>query len=99
MVPYVACECIQGRIQDFGQWGPASFDPRGESLAQNLLKIVFFPLKSPENCMILGARGGGSLGSAGAVATSTLNYWLPVPQKVVVSPKFAQNRGFSLKIA
>ena len=32
----------QGRMQDFGQRGQWSFDPRGWALTQNLLKIGVF---------------------------------------------------------
>ncbi len=37
----------------FSGWAQQSFDPKGGGWAQNLLKIGVFPLKLPENCMIL----------------------------------------------
>ncbi len=44
----VLFEVVQGRIQDFGQGG---------QLSPNLLKKGLFPLKFPQNCKILEARG------------------------------------------
>ncbi len=49
-------------LSEGGQW---SFDPKGGPWANNLLKIGVFPLKLPENCMILkkswGQGGPGPL--------------------------------------
>ncbi len=50
----------QARIQDFGQGGQQSFNPKGDP-EPNLLKIRVFPLKFPKNCMIkkkIGGKGG-----------------------------------------
>ncbi len=45
---------LQGRIQEFSQLGPVEFWPqRGVPVSKKLLKIEGFPLKLPENCMIL----------------------------------------------
>ncbi len=55
---------MQARIWDFGQGGPAEFWPQGGPWAQNLLQIGVFPLKLPENCIILkkfGGKGGPTL--------------------------------------
>ena len=55
---------VQAPIQDFGRGGPGEFWPQGP-WALNLLKIGFFPLKLPENCMNLKkswGKGGGPPG-------------------------------------
>ena len=41
--------------------GPAEFWPQGRAWAQNLLKIRGFPLKLPENCMILNNLGASGV--------------------------------------
>ena len=44
---------FQARIQDFGQVAQKWFNPRGGPWAQTLLNIGAFPLKFPQNCMIV----------------------------------------------
>ncbi len=43
---------LQARIRDFDQGGQRSFDPRG-ALSSKFSQNRGFPLKLPENCMIL----------------------------------------------
>ncbi len=48
---------FQARIQDFGQGASGVLTQRGGG-PEPLLKIGIFPLKLPENCMILNKSGG-----------------------------------------
>ena len=67
----------QWQIQDFGQEDPAEFDPRGP-WAQNVLKIEGFPLKLPENCMILKKSWGqGGLWPPGRPEPLRIEFGLP----------------------
>ena len=54
---------LRARIQDFGEGGQQSFDPKGGDLSPNLAQNRGFPLKIACKLHdfeeILGARGGG----------------------------------------
>ncbi len=52
----------QGRIQDFGQGGPAEFLPKGGGLSPKFAQNRVFPLKLPENCVKKNRWGKGGPG-------------------------------------